>query len=58
MAVYYTAGLAWAVAHGWWLSLPFMALFAAGFIGVSLSLWLEGQRAAESAGMDALPATK
>ena len=58
MAVYYTMGLAWAVVHGWWLSLPFMALFAAGFIGVSLSLWLEGQRAAESAGMDALPATK
>ena len=58
MALYFMAALAWAVARGWWSSLPFMMLFAPGFIGVSVSLWWDGQRAAESAEMDALPATK
>ena len=58
MALYFMAALAWALSQGWWSSLPFMLLFTAGFTGVSLSLWLEGQRAVESAEMGALPATK
>ena len=58
MAVYLSAALAWAVVQGWWSSLPFMLLFAGGFASVSISLWLEGQRAVESAEMGALPATK
>lgn len=56
--LYYAAALIWSISQGWWSSLPFILLFAAGFAGVSLSLWLEGQRAAGSAEMDVLPATK
>ena len=58
MALYLSAALAWAAVQGWWFSLPFMLLFAAGFVSVSLKLWLEGHRAVESAEMGALPATK
>jgi cellulose synthase/poly-beta-1,6-N-acetylglucosamine synthase-like glycosyltransferase len=58
MALYYLGALAWVLDHGWWSSLPFVALFTGGFLIVSISQWMEGHRAVESAEMGAVPATK
>ena len=58
MAAYYVISICWALGEGYWMSLPFMLLFGAGYIAVSWRLWIEGSRTVEAAEMDTAHAAK
>ncbi len=58
MALYYGVAVVWGIRQGSWSSLPFMGLFLVGFVLVSRRLWLEDQRAEESAERADLRAAK
>jgi hypothetical protein len=58
MATYYIISICWALSEGYWMSLPFMLLFGAGYVAVSWRLWIEGSRTVEAAEMDTAHAAK